>query len=82
MIGFAKRNLKLFFRDKSAVFFSLLAVFIIIGLYALFLGDVWTGGMEGVAEVPGVDGHLDHVRASGCHVGHDHDGRFRRHGGR
>lgn len=51
MIGFAKRNLKLFFRDKSAVFFSLLAVFIIIGLYALFLGDVWTGGMEGVTEV-------------------------------
>lgn len=41
MIGFAKRNLLLFFRDKSAVFFSLLAVFIIIGLYALFLGDVW-----------------------------------------
>ncbi len=38
MIGMAKRNLKLFFRDKSAVFFSLLAVFIIIGLYALFLG--------------------------------------------
>ena len=51
MIGMAKRNLKLFFRDKSAVFFSLLAVFIIIGLYALFLGDVWTGSMEGMPEV-------------------------------
>ncbi|MDR0924414.1 MAG: ABC transporter permease [Hungatella sp.] len=38
---FIKRNLKLFFRDKSAVFFSLLSVFIIIGLYAVFLGDVW-----------------------------------------
>jgi multidrug/hemolysin transport system permease protein len=35
-----RRNTKLFFRDKSAVFFSLLAVFIIIGLYAVFLGDV------------------------------------------
>jgi multidrug/hemolysin transport system permease protein len=35
-----KRNIKLFFRDKSAVFFSLLAVLIIIGLYAIFLGDV------------------------------------------
>ena len=35
-----RRNLLLFFRDKSAVFFSLLSVFIIIGLYALFLGDV------------------------------------------
>lgn len=36
-----KRNLKLFFRDKSAVLFSLLAIFIIIALYAVFLGDVW-----------------------------------------
>ena len=35
------RNLKLFFRDRSAVFFSLLAIFIIIALYATFLGDVW-----------------------------------------
>lgn len=39
---FALRNLKIFFRDRSAIFFSLLAVFIIIGMYALFLGDVWT----------------------------------------
>ncbi|WP_232695461.1 ABC transporter permease [Brevibacillus daliensis] len=39
MLPIAKRNLLIFFRDKSAVFFSLLAVFIIIGLYALFLGD-------------------------------------------
>lgn len=38
---FIERNLKLFFRDRLAVFFSLLSVFIIIGLYALFLGDVW-----------------------------------------
>jgi len=36
-----KRNLKLFFRDKSAVLFSLLAIFIIIALYVVFLGDVW-----------------------------------------
>ncbi len=51
MIGFAKRNLLIFFRDKTSVFFSLLAVFIIIGLYALFLGDVWVnsfGDMIGV----------------------------------
>lgn len=46
MIGFAVRNLKVFFKDKSAVFFSLLAVFIIIGLYALFLGDVWVSGLK------------------------------------
>lgn len=51
MISFSIRNLKVFFRDKASVFFSLLAVFIIIGLYALFLGDVWTSsftGMKGV----------------------------------
>ncbi|MDF2999951.1 MAG: transporter permease protein [Bacillota bacterium] len=36
-----KRNIILFFRDRSAVLFSLLAIFIIIGLYAVFLGDVW-----------------------------------------
>lgn len=41
MSVFIKRNLKLFFRDKTAVLFSLLAVFIIIALYAVFLGDVW-----------------------------------------
>lgn len=46
MLTFTQRNLKLFFRDKSAVFFSLLAVFIIIGLYALFLGDVWTDSLS------------------------------------
>ena len=34
-----KRNLQLFFRDRANVFFSLLAVLIIIGLYVLFLGD-------------------------------------------
>lgn len=46
MIAFAKRNLLVFFKDKSSVFFSLLAVFIIIGLYALFLGDVWVNSIE------------------------------------
>ena len=50
MISFSLRNLKLFFKDKAAVFFSLLAVFIIIGLYALFLGDVWT---DSFSDVPG-----------------------------
>ncbi len=39
-----KRNLKLFFRDKTAVFFSLLSILIIIGLYAIFLGDLWLSG--------------------------------------
>lgn len=44
------RNLKLFFRDKTAVFFSLLAVFIIIGLYVLFLGNMLTSNSEWLGE--------------------------------
>lgn len=40
------RNMKMFLRDKSAVFFSLLSVFIIIMLYALFLGKINTSSME------------------------------------
>jgi multidrug/hemolysin transport system permease protein len=35
MIIFAVRNLRLFFRDTSAVFFSLLASLIVIALYVL-----------------------------------------------
>jgi multidrug/hemolysin transport system permease protein len=46
-----KRNIKLFFRDKANVFFSLLAVFIIIALYALFLGG---GVVDGLSEIPGL----------------------------
>lgn len=51
MISLAKRNILVFFKDKAAVFFSLLAVFIIIGLYALFLGEIWE---EGFSELKGV----------------------------
>ena len=35
-----KRIVMLFFRDRANVFFSLLAVLIILGLYILFLGDM------------------------------------------
>ena len=45
MIQLTGRNLKIFFRDKSAVFFSLLSVFIIIALYVVFLGDMLVKGM-------------------------------------
>lgn len=46
------RNLKLYFRDRSAVLFSLLAIIIIIALYAVFLSDVWLSGS--MRELPGV----------------------------
>jgi len=46
IINLIKRNLKLFFRDRTSVFFSLLAIFIIIGLYVLFLGNMMANGMK------------------------------------
>ncbi|KMQ52819.1 ABC transporter, permease protein [Chitinispirillum alkaliphilum] len=36
--GLVVRNLKVYLRDRAAVFFSFLSMLIIIGLYALFLG--------------------------------------------
>lgn len=48
MSGLTIRNLKVFFRDKLSVFFSLLSVFIIIALYALFLGDAWSSGLRDI----------------------------------
>jgi multidrug/hemolysin transport system permease protein len=46
IISLVKRNLKMFFRDKTSVFFSLLSVFIIIGLYILFLGNLVSAGLK------------------------------------
>ena len=75
------RNLKVFFRDRASVFFSLLSVFIIFVLYVLFLGDVWTNELPKVPGREGADGQLDH----GGHPRgdeHDHrDGRVRHYGG-
>lgn len=48
MIQLTKRTLRIFFRDKSAVFFSLLSVLIIIGLYVLFLGDMLVRSMPDI----------------------------------
>jgi len=41
-----KRIILLFFRDKANVFFSLLAVLIIIGLYVLFLGSMMEQALQ------------------------------------
>lgn len=52
MINLASRNLKIFFRQKNAVFFSMMGVLIILGLYLVFLGNVWADylpdGLPGV----------------------------------
>lgn len=50
MINLMMRNCKIYFRQKSTVFFSLLGVLIIIILYAVFLGDQFKSGFD-VAEV-------------------------------
>ncbi|MEG2330284.1 ABC transporter permease [Anaerorhabdus sp.] len=46
MINLAIRNCKIYFRQKSTVFFSLMGVFIIILLYAVFLGDQFKNGLD------------------------------------
>ena len=48
MLNLVIRNLKIFFRDKAAVFFSLLGVFIVFGLYILFLGDVTAESIKNI----------------------------------
>ncbi|MGM9972425.1 MAG: ABC transporter permease [Clostridiaceae bacterium] len=50
MFNLAVRNIKLYFRDKTSVFFSLLGVFVIIGLYILFLGDQVESGVGDLPE--------------------------------
>ena len=48
MINLASRNLKMYLRDYSGVFFSFLAIIIIIGLYILFLGDPLKSGVRDI----------------------------------
>jgi len=54
MQNLIKRNLWVFFRDRSAVFFSFLSVIIIIALYALFLADTQVKSL--VSMVGDIDG--------------------------
>jgi multidrug/hemolysin transport system permease protein len=46
----AARNIRVYLRDRTAVFFSLLSVFIIIGLYAVFLGATNVRSIENMAK--------------------------------
>ena len=55
-----KRNLGLYFRDYSAVFFSLLSMLIIIVLMVFFLGDINNGDLlDAIKLVPGRGGESD-----------------------
>ncbi|WP_343209917.1 ABC transporter permease [Anaerolentibacter hominis] len=52
MFNLAKRNFKLYIRDKGAVFFSLLGALIMISLYVLFLGNtIISGDMEKLPQI-------------------------------
>lgn len=46
MIAFFKRSLLLYYKDKTSVFFSLLSVFIVIGVYIFFLNDQMVTNLE------------------------------------
>jgi multidrug/hemolysin transport system permease protein len=48
VMNLINRNLKMFLRNRAAVFFSFLSVIIIIGLYALFLGDTQIQNIESI----------------------------------
>jgi multidrug/hemolysin transport system permease protein len=45
VLSLVLRNMRLFFRDRASVFFSLLSVLIIILLYALFLAKMQVNGL-------------------------------------
>ena len=49
-----RRNLKLFLKDKAAVFFSLLAPMIVLLLFLLFLGDMQVDTVAGFLDAAGV----------------------------
>lgn len=53
VLDIVSRNLRLYFRDRLGVFFSLLAALILFLLYTLFLGDVQTQALA--AQIPGAD---------------------------
>ena len=55
ILSLIKRNIKLYFRDKISVFFSMLGVFIIILLFVLFLGDAMLSSVPSGVESGGVN---------------------------
>ena len=67
MTGFSelvKRNLRVYFRDRSAVFFSLLSMVIVIALMLFFLGDMNIDSLTNILSVfPGRDAEQDKADA-------------------
>jgi multidrug/hemolysin transport system permease protein len=58
-----KRNIKLYFKDHSAVFFSLLSMLIVIMLMVFFLGNMANASiLNAVKDIPGRDLATDTLR--------------------
>lgn len=59
------RSLKIYFRDRGAVFFSLLSMLIVIGLMVFFLGDINTEDIiKLLGQFPGRDAQADEKNAA------------------
>ena len=56
-LGMSKRNILLFFKDKTTLFFSLLAPLIVFALYIVFLKDTYLSGIYN--EVKGLESFFD-----------------------
>jgi multidrug/hemolysin transport system permease protein len=55
ILSLTRRNAKIYLRDKSSVFFSLLSVLIIIALYALFLAEIQVDSLRSmVGDIDGI----------------------------
>jgi multidrug/hemolysin transport system permease protein len=52
MLALVNRNLKIFFKDKAILLFSLVGILIVLGLYVLFLGNVT---FEEFENIPGTN---------------------------
>lgn len=64
MLTITGRNLKSYFRDRGAVFFSLLSMLIVILLMVFFLGDMYIGNTVDILEIfPGRDAAVDQKNA-------------------
>ncbi|WP_062051084.1 ABC transporter permease [Bacillus sp. JCM 19034] len=56
LVSLVKRNLKVFFRDRTLVFFSLLSILIVVILYALFLQKMQ---VDSIGKVTGVTPEIE-----------------------
>lgn len=65
LLAVTSRNLKQFFRDKGAIFFSLLSMLIIIVLMFFFVGDSYAEGITRILErFPNRDAKADEENAA------------------